>query len=375
MKIVHSGFDSIYFAVRGALMPATLQRFEKLKEQALKDERDVSFSTLNTPTSYLLKASGKKGGYTYLISTGLAGSSIAFKASLSREEYNGFVEISSACLLAHRWKKSIARALDHVQALGFHVVEISLNRVDYCIDFLDAEIELDARDFIAHSRVKKSSYHDPMSAGEHVEKRSVAQADHVQSVTLGKMPGRQVIVYNKRAEVIERRKFYLFDVWGIDRRDATHTVHRVEVRAGKKHLLKMGIRTLADFERHIGVVLTDAVQVIRWVQLAATDTNVTRAPLHPVWEAVQAHMVYALDPYMAPLTEEAITNRMRENKQLEYRQQIAGNLGGWLAVSGLTMEDAEECSKHLIEDICTSVSRDGAPTLQKSFTRAGAKWS
>lgn len=239
---------------------------------------------------------------------------------------------------------------------------------------MDAKIELDPRDFIAHSRVKKSSYHEAASVGEHVEKRSVAQSDHVKSVTLGKMPGRQVIVYDKRAEVVEKRKFYWFDAWGIDRWDPTRTVHRVEVRAGKKHLLQVGIRTLEDFERHIGVVLTNAVKVMRWVQQTSVDANVTRAPLHPVWETLQTHMTDVLAPYTAPLTEGVITDRMRENKQLEYRQQIAGNLGGWLAVSGATMEDAEECSKFLIEEICTSVARDGVPTLQKSFTRTRAKW-
>lgn len=65
---------------------------------------------------------------------------------------------------------------------------------------------------------------------------------------------------------------------------------------------------------------------------------------------------------------------MRDNKQMEYRQQIAGNLGGWLAVSGVSMGDAEECSKHLIEEICASVTQDGVPALQRSYTRTRAKW-
>lgn len=301
MKIIHSGFDSLYFSMKGALLPAAVQRYESLKDQALKDEHDVSFNVPNIPTSYLMRATGKKGGYAYLIDTGPVGSSIAFKANLSRDQHNGFVEISSACLLAHGWEGSIARALVHVQALGFHMVEMSFNRVDYCIDFLDAQIDIDPRDFIAHSRVKKASHHGSASVSEHVEKRSVTQSDLVKSITLGKMPGRQVIVYDKRAEVIEKRKFYWFDAWGVDRRDTTRTVHRVEVRAGKQHLLKRGIRTLADFERHIGVVLIDTVRAMRWVQrTSTTDTNVTRAPLQPLWRAVQTHMTDALDPYTAP---------------------------------------------------------------------------
>lgn len=381
MEIVHSGFDSLYFSIRGALSPASIERFEGLKDQAIKDDNDISFTMPDETKRFLLRPTGKRGGYTYVINTGLVGSTIAFKASLSRDQHNAFVEISSARLLASGWKDALERALDHVKILGFHVIEISINRADYCIDFLDAKIKIDPRDFIAHSRVKKTSYYESASVSNHVgmlldpvEVRTVSQSDRIASITLGKMPGRQVIVYNKRAEVIERRKFYWFDAWSIDRWDDTRTVHRVEVRAGKQHLLKTGIRTLEDFERHIGIVLKNTVKAIRWVQPIMTDGNVTRAPLHPVWAAVCTRMDTALAPYAAPLTVEAITDRMRENKQLEYRQQIAGNLGGWLAVSGACMEEAKESSISLMEEICASFAGDGTPVIQKSYTRVRDKW-
>lgn len=219
-------------------------------------------------------------------------------------------------------------------AHGVSVFEISMNRVDYCIDFLDAHIDINPRDFIAHSRLKKRAYHDPLSVKEQVEMRSVAQSGHVQSLTLGTMPGRQIIIYNKRAEVIEKRKLYWFDAWDVDRTDNTRTVHRVEVRAGKKHLMGYRLRTMSDFEKHIGLILSDAVWAIRWVQPSSTDANVTRASLHPVWEAVQTHIVDALKPYTAPLTPEVITERMRENKRMEYKQQVIGNLGGYLGCGG-----------------------------------------
>ena len=94
-----------------------------------------------------------------MVNTGICGSHIAFKASLSRDEYNGFVEISSACLLANGWKQAIQQEMSHVKALGFHVVAININRVDYCIDFLDVAFDINPRDFVAHSRVKKSPYY------------------------------------------------------------------------------------------------------------------------------------------------------------------------------------------------------------------------
>jgi len=374
MEIVHSGFDSLYFSIQGALSAKAVKRYEGLKALAVQQDANEAFHLTGESTRYLIQPNGKRGGYTYLIDTGLVGSTICFKTSLARDQHNGFVEISSACLLAHGWRTSVEQALAHVKALGFHVVSISMNRVDYCIDFLDARIDIHPRDFIAHSRVKKWAFHEPLSVTDHVEMRSVAQSGHVQSLTFGTMPGRQVIVYNKRAEVIEKRKHYWFDAWGIDRNDTTRTVHRVEVRAGKDHLTKKGIRTLEDFEAHIGLILTDAVMVIRWVQRSPTDANVTRAPLHPVWEAVQTHIADALAPYTAPLTTEVITERLRENKRLEYKQQVIGNLGGYLGCGGVAYEDMQVEMESLIAEITHQLRGDTHP-IMKTYTKIKEKWA
>jgi len=375
MEIVHSGFDSLYFSIQGALSAKAVKRYEGLKALAVQQDANEAFHLEGRPARYFLQPNGKRGGYTYLIDTGLVGSTICFKTSLARDQHNAFVEISSACLLAHGWKTSVEQALAHVKALGFHVVSISLKRVDYCIDFLDAHIDIHPRDFIAHSRVKKRAFHEPLSVTDHVEMRSVAQSGHVQSLTLGTMPGRQVIVYNKRAEVIEKRKHYWFDAWGIDRTDTTRTVHRVEVRAGKTHLMKKGIRTLEDFETHIGLILTDAVTAIRWVQRSPTDANVTRAPLHPMWEAVQTHIIDALAPYTAPLTPEVITERMRENKRLEYKQQVIGNLGGYLGCKGVYPSNMSEEIETLLKEITDQLAMDTAHPITKSYYRASERWS
>lgn len=374
MQIIHSGFDSIYFSIQGALSPVARKRYERLKDQAIQQKSDHSFHVDGSTNRYRIQGNGKTGGYTHLINTGHVGSVIAFKKSLSRTEHNGFAEISSACLLAHGWENAIAQTLGHVKTLGFHVVEISLNRADYCMDFLDAPIDIDPRDFIAHSRVKKTAYHESGRVLDHMQKRSVAQSDHVKSLTLGKMPGRQIIVYDKRAEVIEKRKLYWFDAWGVDRADNTRTVHRVEVRAARDHLRKYNIRTLDDFKRHIGLVLTDAVRAIRWVRRPATDANVTRSPLHPVWEAVQTHMDNALAPYTAPLTAEVITECMRESKCHEYKQQFTGILGGYLGCTGVVYEEMPNVMQALIGEVSDSLKSEAQPPMMKSYHRAREKW-
>jgi hypothetical protein len=66
--------------------------------------------------------------------------------------YSGFDSLYFAV------KGAISRAFDHIEQLGFHRVAISMNRIDYCMDFLNAQLKLDPSHFIAHSSVKKSCH-------------------------------------------------------------------------------------------------------------------------------------------------------------------------------------------------------------------------
>ena len=172
------------------------------------------------------------------------------------------VKIRSATLLLHGWKKAIGNALHNLTLIGFTRVDVSINRVDYCMDFLNARVEIDPKDFVAHARVTKSVYSSVSDAGIDGF-RSIVRADHVESVTLGKMPNKQVIVYDKRREVISKKKLYWFDAWSIDKNDTTQSVLRVELRAGKNELKKFNIKTLEDLYERIGDVLRSIIETIR----------------------------------------------------------------------------------------------------------------
>lgn len=130
MKILYSGFDSIYFAVQGALNPEAEKHLAVFKERASEKDENVSFLCHDESERFNLQPNGKKGGYAYVVDTGPVGSFISFKKNLSRMEWNGFVEISSASLLAFGWEKAIELALLNLKSIGFYIVEISMGRVD-----------------------------------------------------------------------------------------------------------------------------------------------------------------------------------------------------------------------------------------------------
>jgi hypothetical protein len=118
---------------------------------------------------------------------------------------------------------------------------------------------------------------------------TIFRGRRLESVTIGKMPGRQIIVYDKRREAIEREKSFWFKSWGIAKDDPNAEVWRVEVRAGKKELKsKYQIRRLEDFETGIGDLMVNALQEIRYLAHEQRDSNVSRQELHPLWSAAQS---------------------------------------------------------------------------------------
>jgi len=92
-------------------------------------------------------------------------------------------------------------------------------------------------------------------------------------------------------------------------------------------------------------------------------------------QALKNHMDDALNAYMPPLTEEAITDRMRENKQLEHHQQIAGNLGGWLGASGVNVLETRDAVTQLVSDIQTTLESDQDTSMKWSYYLARDRWS
>ena len=106
-----------------------------------------------------------------------------------------------------------------------------------------------------------------------VKCKTVKRGQTCESITIGKIPNRQIITYDKRAEAISKRTLAWFEIWGIDKTDTTNTVHRVELRAGKHHLKKNEITSLDDFRAKIKDVFTRDVRAIFYVKHAKNGSS------------------------------------------------------------------------------------------------------
>lgn len=318
MKTIHSGFDTIQFAIKGALSPASLAHLERAKVKAKETDTEHLTKVGTSARPLHVRSHGQQGGYAYVVSTGWLGEQISFKNSLDRTSWNGFVKLYSITLAALGWRKAVKQAIRALIDIGFHTVEISLNRVDYCIDILNAPLTLDPKHFIAHARTTKTAYSERCT--------HVTRGDTCETVMIGKSPGRQVVIYDKRAEIISKKKLYWFEIWGIDPRDTSLTIHRVEIRAGKKELKKFSITTWEDFETKIGDVINLAIARVLHV--------------------------------------------MRKQKALEYQSQIIGLMAGLAVCEGIELEHVAEHLPYLIQEAMLDMGYAENTPIRRAYVRA-----
>lgn len=355
---------------------------EHVKANADAERRDVPLHIKESGLKTSISPQGRKGGYAFVISTGSLGQNIAFKKNLSRTEWNAHVKIRALSLATLGWKTALREAFLTLEALQFHVSGINLNRVDYCMDFLNTSMTLDPRDFVEHSRVKKVSQYVPLTheksristckarEAEQASMQTTMRGEAFESVTIGKMPGRQIIVYDKRREALDKRTFAWFKIWNIDRHDPSKHVQRIELRAGKNELDKYRIKTFDDFESRIGDVFITAAQAVRMTDPQSTDSNISRKPMHPTWLHVQMHVKEHLFDHVANTTPCQILEVLADEKAREYMAQIRGNAAGYAVCKGIGFKHISACLPDIFRKDFQEAENNPAGHFQKTYGRA-----
>ena len=355
MQIIYSGFDTISFAVKGAAQPSMLMQLQIYKQRAADNQADEAISVAEGALKGLIAPTGMKGGYAYVLKLGGdLGHVISIKKTLSKHLWNVHVKIRALTLACYGWEQALANVFSDLKTLGVSNHEISLNRVDYAIDFLNADFVLDPTHFVAHSHVKKAAHK--------LEINAYSRGQACESVTLGKMPNRQVIVYDKRREAIEKRKPVWFEIWNIDPKNISQTVHRVEIRLGKNELLKSKIRTLEDLKDRVNSAMVHAVQVIRYVTPRKSDQNISRWPNHKLWDAVQLHVKDHLLKNLNYVEPSRIKQVIKSQKALESKKQILGNMANLSVFEEMVPDRVkEDMVKFIMDEFSIIEANDDHP--------------
>jgi len=216
--------------------------------------------------AFELSRGGTRSGYPFLISNQ--------QWAIQFGEFNDpnfFVTFRSVALW-HQGAKALHDSfLAWAASLGYAPARPEgLSRCDFAFDFHLPFVDFNEDNFI--TLAEKDSQH--------------RKNRKVQTFTFGRD---EIVlrVYNKSDEVNEASgKFWLHELW----KGQTENVWRVEWQVRKDTLKRFGLRTFIDLFDGYGDLLRYLVTEHTSLRSPNDDSNPSRWPVHPLWQALAAHI-------------------------------------------------------------------------------------
>lgn len=292
-------------------------------------------------------ATGARGGYAFRCDSGVApfGENWFFKQPNGKADKWGVrVSCRALPLAFDGLAKTRARLEDTLARLELDYVPgtESIGRVDVAFDILAPDLAPDRLHFVAHARSRVQEISDTLV-------QVVGRSGRVESITIGKNPNRQVVLYDKRAEVIATRKPYWWRVWNdalaaqglppLDPRNRdTSTVWRVEIRAFKRHLKDdWAVTTWGNLRDNLSPILQLALGEVRYT-VPTADTNRARWPVHPLWALIAAAAVGDMEDLASMVDRSSIDALLTAERDEMLQKQIAGCSLSRAALNGVPIE-------------------------------------
>lgn len=371
-ELVYAGIDTLDLAIKGCLSVETLKILEAAREEANESQAQALRTIGPGKVDVHVSGHGLRGGYTYVIDTGPVGFKIFIKKNSAPSQWNLFVSIKATTLLSNGTEGSQEHLWDVLQRMGALITDHSINRVDFAMDFKTRNFELHIDQFVAHAHAKVRPYWgDKPKQTDKNQPSAVIRGRQLESVTIGKQPGRQITVYDKRREAISRQKKFWFKAWDIDPKDPSIEVWRVEIRAGKKELKdRWQIRRFEDLDAAIGDVCLHALSEVRYLADRQTDSNVTRQQLHPLWKAAIETVTDKLAEFRSGLLPGQIIEIERELAQERYITLITSNGIGLGVALGLSDEDIKAELPDIVRLNVMAAIEEESERVSKSIKRA-----
>lgn len=365
MEVIYRGFDGLDVAFQGHI-PAELDAcLEEAKTQASKRMQSVLIEYQGVKMH--VGETGMKGGYAYLCDTGPDGATWFFKRPNRKDPWGIRVSVKSLALALYGLGGVRKRLYEFLDGIGVRTTPhgVSIGRVDYAVDVLAPGFVLVPDNFVMHSHCTRADHIEPEPTQVH------GRSGRVTSVTVGKMPGRQVIVYDKRADVIAKQKVEWWEIWNanrraagkpeLDRKDSNSSqIWRVELRAGKKHLNdRWGIKTWADLDEKLGDLFERMANDIRYTQ-PSSDTNRARWQDDPIWNLLRSEIAGDLFELTTGAEPGVVKEIMRDHLDAILTAQVVGLAATLSHVRGLASDDAGAIAQLLAQSVQESASKDTA---------------
>lgn len=318
--LIRSGFDTIELAYRASIPEAFLSALARAKAEAIEKRKTIPL-TYNE-FRFLVEATGGQGGFSYRVDTGPFGAIWKFRGLESKDSWSTHVKIKSHSLATRGIDQSKLDCDNFLRFIGanFDPDDARVGRADFAFDFYAPALEILPSEFVSHARTQKS---------EIIER--VANGDQTNYIRIGKLPGKQVCIYNKSGAINEERDLIWTDIlksaaaeFGIQFGERTVDIWRIELRSGKKQIDKFlnPNRRWDLFDNQYKAIFKNITKSISW-RLPQNDLNKTRWPLNPFWVAINNEIILMEFNRHFHVSSEVI-----EAIKAEYLNQLASQLDG-----------------------------------------------
>ena len=344
-KILYSNFDKLQITFKANFSKQHLDLLAEAKKKAQEHtERQLIF--LNGKTKKKKDAEPKEptflnGVAIHVNESGMQRYKYSFKTeegniyfvndSTKEGAYNLIIAISSESFMCYGYAESVARVKRNLELWGVEIQREALSRVDYCVDFLvPDDFEIEPENFIKHQNTSLHVYAKTAKIAEELPEEDDTYIAYyggkIETCTVGKMPNKQITIYNKTNEIKKRKKNEWYDVWKVE--EGTR-VFRVEIRAGKDYLKDYwNIRSFKNLEEMAGDMFLKLTQTIRYTQ-QATEKRDYKA-LHPIWAMVREQLQNVFSYSVNGLDNNKLKEVKREEKINLLNKHLEG-LGTTLA--------------------------------------------
>lgn len=345
-EILHSGFDKLRFTITTDIPPDLRVILAEAKAEAVRTNAAVEI--VCGGRSFAVRHSGSTG---FSVHTGEYGAEWYLLDPENRppNKPGVTVEFRAFLLAMGGLRDAEAHFRQCMTALGIPYVETQLrvSRVDFAVDILAPWFEPDREALITPPPGLGSREFTGLD-----ETETHCTGSRVTGLRAGAGENRQLLIYDKRAEVIAKRKAGWLTIWNatraemgkppVDLADPNNSrVWRFELRMGNKRLRnRWGMRSWADLDAMIGDAFAEFCDRIRY-SIPNADSNRARWPTHELWQAVKEVVSDNLRDMRSGVIPDDVKTANREAHKRMLDGQALGLLVSRAAADGVSEDGVE----------------------------------
>jgi len=377
VDILHSGFDGLRFTIQTDIPPALREKLAAAKEHAKQ-----TFGEALLQFGSVLLFVSNKGGRGFTASTGDLGAIWLFQDPEDRipnnpgitVDFRAFGLTTGGLDGAEKYFRECMEAFE----IKYVETQLRVTRVDFAVDFLAPWFEPNRESLIVPPGTKVTEYAD-----EHFTE-TVSNGSRVVGLRAGAIANRQIAIYDKRAEVIQKKKMGWLTIWNaaleekgkppIDLTDRmTSQVWRFEMRLGSKQQRnRFEMRSWQDVRDTIGDAFADSLKRMRYC-IPIADPNRSRWPTHELWRQFDDVISNDLLQNRAGVLPNDVIFANRVAKMRELDALLSGIFVTRAAISDITANGFDEFMENHIEALKLLVSEHLIP-VEERITKARGKY-